>query len=135
MRIAQTGFVGTKVPTSDGDKAKWLFYKKNLESYLARSRLSELFKDTIGKNAEKDCCIPLSSATDEETVELKHIQRMNQKAAGMMLLNSILNETEKGQSVFYLVEKFHNAQAGFAGGQFYEDWMALTKRHEEVEAK
>ena len=59
---------------------------------------------------------------------------MNQKAAGI-LLNSILTETEKGQSVFYLIEKFHDAGAGFAGGQFYKEWTALTKRYEEVEAK
>jgi len=26
---------GTRVPTFDGDKAKWPFYKKKLESYLA----------------------------------------------------------------------------------------------------
>jgi len=59
---------------------------------------------------------------------------MNQKAAGI-LLNSILTDTEKGQSVFYLIEKFHNAKAGYAGGQFYKEWMAMTKRYEEVESK
>ena len=37
--------------------------------------------------------------------------------------------------MFYLIEKFHNAKAGYAGGQFYKEWMAMTKRYEEVESK
>jgi len=59
---------------------------------------------------------------------------MNQKAAGI-LLNSILTDAEKGQSVFCLIEKFHNAKVGYAGGQFYKEWTAMTTRDEEVESK
>ena len=59
---------------------------------------------------------------------------MNQKAAGI-LLNSIVTDTEKGQSVFYLVEKFHNTQDGYAGGQFHKECTAMTTRCEEVESK
>ena len=83
---------------------------------------------------ERDDWTPGTNTTDEEKEEVKRIQKMNQKAAGI-LLNSILTETEKGQSVFYLIEKFHDAQEGFAGGQFYKEWKALTKRYEEVESK
>ena len=125
---------GTRVPTFDGDKAKWPFYKKKLESYLARSGLSELFSSSVGDNVKKDSWFPPPNMSDAAKEEVKRIQKMNQKAAGI-LLNSILTETEKGQSVFYLIEKFHDAGAGFAGGQFYKEWTALTKRYEEVEAK
>jgi len=59
---------------------------------------------------------------------------MNQKADGV-LLNSILTDNEKGHLVFYLVEKFHNAQFGHAGGKFYEEWTAMTTRCVEVESK
>ena len=129
-----TSKYGTRVPTFDGDKAKWPFYKKKLESYLARSGLSELFAKKIGDTVERDDYVPGSSVTDEEKEEVKRIQKMNQKAAGI-LLNSILTDTEKGQSVFYLIEKFHNTQAGFAGGQFYKEWTAMTTRYKEVESK
>jgi len=81
--------VGTRVPTFDGDKAKWPFYKTKLESYLARSRLSELFTKKVGEAVEKDDCVPPSGATDEAIEEVKQIQKMNQKAADI-LLNSIL---------------------------------------------
>jgi len=93
--------VGTKVPAFYGDKAKWTFYKKKLESYRTRSGLSELFKKTVGDVVEKDDFVHPSGATDEAKEEMKQIQRMNQKAADI-LLNSILTDTEKGQSVFYL---------------------------------
>jgi len=73
--------------------------------------LSELFKKTVGNAVEKDDWVPPLGATDETKEEVKWIQKMNQKAAGI-LLNSALADTEKGQSVFYLIEKFHNAQAG-----------------------
>jgi len=122
------------VSTFDGDKAKWPFYKKKLESCLARSGLSELLTKKVGDAAERDNCVAPSSTSDEVKEELKRIQKMNQKAAGI-LLNSILTDAEKGQSVFYLIEKFHNAKAGYAGGQFCKEWTAMTKRYEEAESK
>jgi len=126
--------VGTRVPTFDGDKAKWPFYKKKLESYLARSGLSELLTKKVGNAVESDDFVAPSGMSDEDAAEVKRIQKMNQKAAGI-LLNSILTDTEKGQSVFYLIEKFHNAKAGYAGGQFYKEWTAMTTRCKEVESK
>jgi len=110
--------VGTRVPTFDGDKAKWPFYKKKLETYLARSRLSELLTEKVGNTVERDNYVAPSSASEEVKAEVKRIQKMNEKAAGI-LLNLILTDTEKGQSVFYLIEKFHNAKVDCAGGQFY----------------
>jgi len=126
--------VGTRVPTFDGDKAKWPFYKKTLESYLARSGLSELLTKKVGNAVESDDFVAPSGMNDEDVAEVKGIQRMNQKAAGI-LLNSILTDAEKGQSVFHLIEKFHNAKAGYAGGQFYEEWTAMTTGYEEAESK
>ena len=83
---------------------------------------------------EKDDCVPPSGTTDEVIAEVKRIQKMNQKAAGISL-NLILTDKERGQSVFCLMEKFPNAKAGFAGGQFCKEWTAMTTRHEEVESK
>ena len=126
---------GTRVPTFDWDKAKWPFYKKKLESYLTRSGTSELLTKKVGNNVERDDYVAPSGASDEQKEEVKQIQKMNQKAAGI-LLNSLLTNAERGQSVFYLIEKFHNAKAGgSAGGQFYKEWMAMTTRYEEVESK
>jgi len=68
----------------------------------------------VGDAAERDNCIAPSSTSDEVKEEVKRIQKMNQKAAGI-LLNSILTDAEKGQSVFYLIEKFHNAKTGLCG--------------------
>jgi len=128
--------VGTRVPTFDGDKTKRPFYKKKLESYLARSGLSELLTKKVGDAVERHNYIAPSSTSDEVKEEVKRIQKMNQKAAGI-LLNSILTDAEKGQSVFYLiqVEKSHNAKAGYAGGQLHKEWTAMTNRCEEVESK
>jgi len=109
--------VGTRVPPFDGDKAKWPFCKKKLESYLAQSGLSELLTKKVGSAVESDDYVAPSGASDEDIAEVKRIQKMNQKAAGV-LLNSILTDTEKGQSVFYLVEKFHNAKAGYPVDNF-----------------
>jgi len=46
--------VGTRVPTFDSDKAKWPFYKKMLESYLARSGLSKLLTKKVGNAVQSD---------------------------------------------------------------------------------
>jgi len=88
----------------------------------------------VGNAVESDDYVAPSGTSDEDIVEVKQIQKMNQKAAGI-LLNSILTDAEKGQSAFYLIEKFHNAKAGCAGGQFYKEWTAMTTRYKEVESK
>ena len=39
-----------KVPSFDGDKVSWLFYKKKMESYLARLDLGGLLDKNIGES-------------------------------------------------------------------------------------
>jgi len=63
--------VGTRVPTFDGDKAKWPFYNKKLESYLARSGLSELLTKKVGDTVERDDYVSPSSTSDEVLEEVK----------------------------------------------------------------
>ena len=127
--------VRTRVSTFDGDKAKWPSYKKKLESYLAQSGLSDLLTKKVGNAEESDDNVAPSGASDEVIEEVKRIQKMNQKAAGI-LLNSILTDRHRKWSIGILPYwDFHNAKAGYAGGQFYKEWMAMTTRYEEVESK
>ena len=86
----------------------------------------------MGNAVESDDCVAPSGTSDEDAAEVKRIQKMNQKAAGI-LLNSSLTDAEKGQSMFCLIEKFHNAKAGHAGGQFCKEWTccAVQKQHAE----
>jgi len=69
--------VGTRAPTFDRDKAKWSFYKKKLESCLARSGLSELLTKKVGDPVERDDCVATSGVSDKEKAEVKRIQKMN----------------------------------------------------------
>jgi len=52
-------------------------------------------------------------------------------------LNLILTDAEKGQSVFFVVERSFTMpkHSGHAGGQFCKEWTAMTKRCKEVESK
>ena len=34
-----------------------------------------------------------------------------------------------------MIEKYHNANDGFAGGHFYKEWKALEKRYETIESE
>ena len=103
----------SKVPVFDGDKENWPFYKKKMESYIARSDLGELLDKTTGESVLEDGDT-LSSDADTAKAQ-KELQKKNRKAAGI-LLNSITTTDAKGQSAFYLIEKFHNAAVGFTGG-------------------
>ena len=96
--------------------------------------MSELLRKKDGDAAESDDCVAPSRESNEAKEEVKRIQKSNQKAAGIFL-NLIPTDAEKGQSVFCLIEKFHNAKAGHAGGQFRKEWTAVTMRCEEVESK
>jgi len=97
-------------------------------------RIVRTINREMGDAVEKDDYVPPSGATNKAIEEVKRIQKMNQKAADISL-NSILTDTERGQSVFCLTEKFHNAKAGFASGQFHKEWTAMTTRYKEVESK
>ena len=127
---------GTRAPTFDGDKAKWPFYKKRMESYLARSGLGDMLREQTSDDLKRDEYV-FPDATDQQKAdkeEGENLQKMNRKAAGI-IMNSITTDTKKGQAVFYLVEKFHDADLGFAGGQFWKEWGALKKRFDTVKAK
>ena len=50
----------------------------------------------------------------------------NRKAAGA-LLNAINETTEEGKAAFFLIERFHDAESGYAGGHFTNEWKALIR--------
>ena len=118
-----------KCPTFDGKDKNWPFFKKKMESYLARIDVVELLSEDVD--------IPLDSDTDEDEDTLEEINRIhmkNRKAAGA-LLNAIDETTEEGKAAFFLIERFHDAVSGYAGGHFTNEWKALTSRYEEVQVK
>ena len=118
-----------KYPTFDGKDESWPFYKKKMESYLARLDLSELLLPTTV--IERDGVVN-PDATAQAKIEL--LQKKNRKAAGA-LLSSIDDSTEKGKAAFFLIEKFHNVDDGYAGGYFRKEWDALTARFERIQVK
>ena len=123
---------GSKVPLFDGEGKNWTFYKKKMESCIARLGLSELLVEATGGNVPKDTdAVP---AQDPARKEHLRIMRNNRKAAGI-LLNSILTDTTKGKAAFHLIKKFHNTDDGYAGGHFYKEWAALIQRYEETETR
>ena len=65
-----------KFPTFDGKDENWPFFKKKMESYLARIDVAELLSGDIE--------IPLDSDTDDDEDALEEINRIrmkNRKAA------------------------------------------------------
>ena len=106
-----------KHPTFDGTDENWPFYRKKMESYLARLDLTDLLVGTAVIPEDSD-----AGSSDAEKKEFAELKKKNRKAAGT-LLNSIDSKTEKGKAAFYLVEKFHNADDGHAGGHFKKEWM------------
>ena len=120
----------SKVPTFDGERDSWTFYKKKMESYLARKDLALLLQETVGSTVEKDdAVIDLLTDAGKKKDELR---AKNRKAAGI-LLDSIDTTTSRGKAAFHLIEKFHDVDSGYAGGHFYNEWQALTKRYEVIE--
>ena len=106
-----------KCPTFDGKDKNWPFYKKKMESHLARMDLSEL----LGDSAKQ---IPKNDAVDTDAKaqkEIDELRKKNRKAAGI-LLNSIVCDDEKGKAAFFLIERYHNAADGYAGGYFKKEW-------------
>ena len=123
---------GSKVPLFDGEGKNFPFFKKKMESYLARLGLSELLVKATGGNVPKDTdAVP---AQDPQRKDHLRIMRNNRKAAGI-LLNAILTETAKGKAAFHLIEKFHNTDEGYSGGHFHKEWTALIQRYEETETR
>ena len=118
-----------KHPTFDGADENWPFYRKKMESYLARLDLTDLLVGTTVIPEDSD-----AGSSDAEKKEFAELKKKNRKAAGT-LLNSIDSKTEKGKAAFYLVEKFHNADDGHAGGHFKKEWDALIARFEKMQVK
>ena len=120
----------SKIPTFDGERESWTFYKKKMESYLARKDLGHLLQSAVGSTIEKDSATLALSTDDGKQKEKLRVE--NRKAAGI-ILDSIVTTTSRGKAAFHLIEKFHSVDSGYAGGHFYNEWTALTKRYEVIE--
>ena len=107
---------GARAPRFDGTTEKWRYFKKQMESHLARLGLGELLVETTGGTILKDT--DTTTGTDDEKKEKERLRKANRKAAGI-LLNSISIDTKDGQADFQLIEKWHNAKDGYVGGHFY----------------
>ena len=104
---------GTKYPIFNGERENWKFYKKMMQSYLARVGLGELLQKAVGEKILKDGATPVGS--DEDKEEALKLRKANRKAAGI-LLSSLDYKTSKGQVAFSIVERFHDENDGYAGG-------------------
>ena len=124
----------SRFPMFSGEADDWIFYRKKMESYLARNDLSDLLDESIGGTVTKDDYkFPMGSAKaapDEKVAYLakktagEKLRKDNCKASGI-LVDSISLLTEKGKAAFFVVDKFHTAKGNFRGGQFYKSWEAL----------
>ena len=119
-------------PTFSGKKEDFPFYRKKMESYLAYVDCGVLMTEE-GSQVKRDNHTWAENTSEEVIEKDKALMKKNRKAAGIVL-NSILVDTEKGKAAFALVESFHNADDGFAGGHFKEEWDALCEWYEDVEA-
>jgi hypothetical protein len=118
-----------KVPSFDGTKDNWLFYKVKMESYLAQKDMVELL--TWDKDVPKDSTTWTNDELKDNQAKLaKKVKLQNRKAAGI-LLGSIQTDSDSGKAAFHLVEKFMNKNEGYAGGNFKKAWAALEKRFKE----
>ena len=93
--------VYVKVPTFDGRKSKWPFFKSKMISYLAQKNMSELL--SFNGNIEKDD--KTWSKQEMQRDEVKQVIRMrdmNRKASGV-LLNCVDTEQrqEKRHSILW----------------------------------
>ena len=121
--------VYVKVPTFDGRKSKWPFFKSKMISYLAQKNMSELL--SFNGNIEKDD--KTWSNQEMQRDEVKQVIRMrdmNRKASGV-LLNCVDTETEAGEAAFNIVEQFIDPAGGYAGGHFPKAWKAMVNRYED----
>ena len=121
--------VYVKVPTFDGRKSKWPFFKSKMISYLAHKNMSELL--SFNGNIEKDD--KTWSKQEMQRDEVKQVIRMrdmNRKASGV-LLNCVDTETEAGEAAFNIVEQFIDPAGGYAGGHFPKAWKAMVNRYED----
>ncbi len=119
-----------KTPVFNGEAEEWPFYKAKMKGYLAKCKLTKIL--TWKGDIKKDDFVWAKDCDAEKRKEEELIQKQNIEANGI-LLQSINTETEAGKAAFYQVEKFMNADAGYAGGHFPNAWEALCKRYDEKE--
>ena len=79
--VLESGY--SKVPTFDGERDSWTFYKKKMESYLARKDLGHLLQPAVGGTIERDDAT-VALATDVRKQKEK-LRVENRKAAGIIL--------------------------------------------------
>ena len=119
-----------KAPLINGEADEWPFFKAKLKAYLAKCKLTKIlpWKDDVPKDDYVwDPYYDKAKKKEEEA-----IRQQNMEAAGI-LLQCINTDTEAGKTAFYQVEKFIDADAGYAGGHFLMAWEALCKRYDEKE--
>ena len=95
-----------KIPTFDGEKDSWEFYKIQMESYLATHNLGDLTVRMIGERVRHDDYVAPANTSQEDLDAISSLQSKNRKAAGI-LLRSISTKTTKGRAAFRLVKKHH----------------------------
>ena len=120
-----------KTPRLSGEDEDWPIFKKKFESILARVGVERMLLEETSRDLKPDNYV-VTTADDEDAI--KALQKDNRKAAGL-LLNAIDDTTDKGKAMFFLIEKYHNADSGFAGGQFYKEWKTLINRFESIQTK
>ena len=115
-----------KVPTFDGKKSQWPFFRAKMRSYLAQKDMVELLasSDPVAKDNE---VLDETKLTEKAKIV---IREQNRKAAGL-LLSCIDTTTEDGEAAFAIVEEFIDESAGYAGGNFPLAWEALKAEYED----
>jgi hypothetical protein len=104
-------------------------------SYLVRSGLGEMLVKATSAGLQADDHVWIVPTTDPDKaaqVEEKRIQKMSQKASGI-LMGSINVKTKLGDSVWKLLIQFSDAT--HQSGQFYKEWEALLDRFDDDEIK
>ena len=119
-----------RAPVFNGEADEWPFFKAKLKAYLAKCKLTKLvtWKGVI----RKDGHVWADSYDATKKAEEVLIQEQNIQAVGI-LLQAIDTSTAAGKAAFYQVEKFMDADAGYAGGHFLKAWEELCKRYDEKE--
>ena len=119
-----------RAPRFNGEADEWPFFKAKLKAYLAKCKLTKLV--TWKGDIRKDGYVWADTYDATKKIEEQLIQEQNIQAVGI-LLQSIETSTALGKAAFYQVEKFIDADAGYAGGHFLKAWEELCKRYDEKE--
>ena len=122
----------SKVPTFDGTEDEYPFWKVKMRSFIAQKNCVELLQagaDDI--EADSKVWTATEIAADTAGVEAKKKLRKQNLVASGYLMNCIDTKTQKGKSVFKIVNKF--VTDDHAGGHFLKAWKALEKKFEQVD--